>query len=147
MHWTGTTLLLPFLYMVHLINSTCDSVEYIQAWCNTFCGNSVENIQTRFCNPTICYNNGENYKSRLNQEYQEQPALYIQERVDPHSCFASCEKPGPGCESCTNNTYFMCNQSGVCLHPELECDGHPQCHPPEDEVRKNVSKSILKVEK
>ena len=21
----------------------------------------------------------------------------------------------------------------LCLHPELECDGHPQCHPPEDE--------------
>ena len=44
---------------------------------------------------------------------------------DPHMCQASCATPGPGCLACTNPDYFMCEKSGVCLHPQLECDGHP----------------------
>ena len=37
------------------------------------------------------------------------------------------------CDACTNPAYFNCTESGKCLHPELECDGHPQCPHGEDE--------------
>ena len=52
---------------------------------------------------------------------------------DPHSCQASCAHPGPDCLACTNKEYFQCPKSGQCLHPDLVCDGHPQCPEGEDE--------------
>ena len=54
---------------------------------------------------------------------------------DPHFCQMSCKSPGPGCEACSNENYFHCNSSEVhhCIHPELVCDGHPQCPNFEDE--------------
>ena len=53
---------------------------------------------------------------------------------DPHGCWDSCAKPGPGCRACTNESYFHCDLSGLCIHPDLRCDGHPQCHFAEDEA-------------
>ena len=52
---------------------------------------------------------------------------------DPHSCQSSCSDPGPACMACTNSSYFQCPQSGQCVHPDLVCDGHPQCIQGEDE--------------
>ena len=42
-------------------------------------------------------------------------------------CWESCDTPGPGCLACTNQTYFRCPQTNQCLHPNLKCDGIPQC--------------------
>ena len=55
--------------------------------------------------------------------------------MDPHDCEGSCaeEKRGRGCEACTNPEYFHCEHSGVCLHPDLLCDGHQHCQDGEDE--------------
>ena len=52
---------------------------------------------------------------------------------DPHFCQSSCAKPGLNCAACTNEKYFNCSRSGTCLHPDLKCDGHPQCPDNEDE--------------
>ena len=52
---------------------------------------------------------------------------------DPHNCQNSCSSPGPDCISCTNKDYFQCPLSGLCLHPDLRCDGHTQCPFAEDE--------------
>ena len=52
---------------------------------------------------------------------------------DPHGCWDSCSKPGSNCLACTNENYFTCKQSGVCIHEDLRCDGHPQCKHGEDE--------------
>ena len=65
---------------------------------------------------------------------------------DPHRCQESCSSPGPGCKACTNLEYFHCqrNNSQVCLHPELVCDGHPQCDGGEDEHLELCLGSYLK---
>ena len=54
---------------------------------------------------------------------------------DPHNCTGSCAEPGYGCDACSNSEYFFCKKGNlnVCLHPKLECDGHPQCDDTEDE--------------
>ena len=52
---------------------------------------------------------------------------------DPHSCQESCSKPDSDCLACTNQDYFQCPKSGQCVHPDLVCDGHPQCSKGEDE--------------
>ena len=54
---------------------------------------------------------------------------------DPHKCRDSCIKPGLNCQTCTNPAYFSCKKKNVsvCIHPSLECDGHPQCDDAEDE--------------
>ena len=49
------------------------------------------------------------------------------------NCWDSCDNPGPNCTTCTNSTYFHCTYSNHCLHPQLRCDGHPQCEHGEDE--------------
>ena len=54
---------------------------------------------------------------------------------DPHNCSGSCAWPDYGCKACANPEYFHCKKDNVsvCMHPELECDGHPQCDNSEDE--------------
>ena len=52
---------------------------------------------------------------------------------DPHFCQLSCSEPRSDCVACTNKEYFNCTKSGQCVHPELVCDGHPQCSEEEDE--------------
>ena len=54
-------------------------------------------------------------------------------KLDPYSCQSSCSEPGPDCLACTNSSYFQCPISGQCVHPDLFCDGHPQCTEGEDE--------------
>ena len=48
-------------------------------------------------------------------------------------CWESCSNPSPNCTACTNTTFFFCSQSNQCIHPSLQCDGHPQCDFGEDE--------------
>ena len=48
-------------------------------------------------------------------------------------CWESCADRGPKCSACTNTTYFQCPISRQCVHPQLHCDGHPQCEYGEDE--------------
>ena len=63
---------------------------------------------------------------------------------DPHNCQFSCAEPGSDCLACTNSSYFLCDQSGKCIHPSLVCDGHPQCLDRSDEDQcQNNSKSNL----
>ena len=72
----------------------------------------------------------------------------IDEDRDPHDCKSSCQAPGPGCAACTHPEYFPCRarpeallwhdggpdpELEVCLHPQLVCDGVPQCQHGEDE--------------
>ena len=33
----------------------------------------------------------------------------------------------------TGDKFFNCSRSNTCIHPDLECDGHPQCPDNEDE--------------
>ena len=65
---------------------------------------------------------------------------------DPHSCQSSCSVPGPDCLACTNSSYFPCPKSGQCVHPDLVCDGHPQCIEGEDEELSLCYKKYLKIE-
>merc|ERR1712079_888773 len=37
------------------------------------------------------------------------------------------------CAACTNEKYFKCSRSKKCIHPDLKCDGHPQCPDNEEE--------------
>ena len=56
---------------------------------------------------------------------------------DPHNCKSSCSDSsrslGLQCKACTNSEYFNCTSEKICLHPQLVCDGHPQCAGGEDE--------------
>ena len=63
---------------------------------------------------------------------------------DPHFCRLSCEVPGPGCIACENKEYFQCEKSGLCIHPKLRCDGHPQCPGNEDEDYDMCKKDYIK---
>ena len=52
---------------------------------------------------------------------------------DPHFCQESCATPGLDCVACTGEKFFNCSRSNTCIHPDLVCDGHPQCPDNEDE--------------
>ena len=48
-------------------------------------------------------------------------------------CWESCLTPGHNCQACSNTTFYECPKSKQCVHPQLRCDGHPQCEYGEDE--------------
>ena len=66
--------------------------------------------------------------------------------TDPHSCQSSCSVPGPDCLACSNRSYFPCPKSGQCVHPDLQCDGHPQCEEGEDEDLSKCYEKYLKIQ-
>ena len=82
-----------------------------------FCNENYPEIQSDL----ICSNKTE-WLSEQNPSYS-----------DPHSCQSSCSVPGLDCQACSNSSYFLCPKSGQCVHPDLVCDGHPQCVEGEDE--------------
>ena len=97
-------------------------------------------------------------QSLCNEKYPETTLIcanhtqWLSEHVksisDTHFCWESCDVPGPDCLACTNPSYFRCTKSDQCLHPDLECDGHPQCLGGEDEdldicYAKYVEKGII----
>ena len=65
--------------------------------------------------------------------------------TDPHSCQSSCSVPGPDCLACSNSSYFPCPKSGQCVHPDLRCDGHPQCEEGEDEDLSMCHEKFIKL--
>ena len=103
---------------IFTINKTCR--EHLQQYI-TFHDDHFCNLYPWLQNELICKNK--------NQWLSEHDASFS----DPHSCHSSCSNPGPDCVACTNPEYFNCSKSGQCLHPDLECDGHPQCPWGEDE--------------
>ena len=83
---------------------------------------------------------GPTYDAYAHENYYNDSTFYDDdwhsgnESDDPHRCQHSCSNPEVGCSSCTNKEYFHCPLSGLCLHPDLLCDGHPQCPFSEDET-------------
>ena len=68
-----------------------------------------------------------------NKEWTSRWGTTRKDALDPHNCQASCLEPGYGCTACENKKYFNCSSSSKCLHPDLVCDGVPQCPGAEDE--------------
>ena len=101
---------------VHHLNTTCNITNYLALHNQRFC--SQDHMQDKL----IC-TNPEKWMNEVRN-----PII-----ADPHNCQASCLDPGPGCQACTNHEYFHCPSSGLCIHPALHCDGHPQCQNAEDE--------------
>ena len=121
--------------------------------CKMF-SNYLDEYKLLFCTPTYYDEDQQELKSLLMTTYWAENCaediftklreMYREE--DPHSCQESCSSPGPGCQACTNPEYFRCQRSNsqVCLHPELVCDGHPQCDGGEDEHLELCLGSYLK---
>ena len=65
---------------------------------------------------TICTN----LSAWLETTYNDKARL-----VDPHFCQESCATPGLNCVACSGDKFFNCSRSNTCIHPDLECDGHP----------------------
>ena len=92
------------------MNTQCNVTNYIDIHTKLFCDTDDMRNETAVCKDPEAWLNSKN------NHYQ-----------DPHFCQASCDRPGPNCTACTNPSYFICQKSGMCLHPDLVCDGHPQC--------------------
>ena len=129
--------------------STCsdksDQIFYLKD-CRSFL-DYLSEYTYYFCTPS----NSEEYQDWIESGYWIENCANITyfekyKDKDPHKCQESCANPGPGCQACTNPDYFHCqrNNSQVCLHPELLCDGHPQCDGGEDELLELCLGSYLK---
>ena len=102
---------------VHSLHSQCNTKLYLQQYNDLWCGAERDSkLMTR------CAHLHDWFSSQLESLY-----------TDPHSCQHSCLHPDQNCEACTNPDYFTCEESQVCIHPALVCDGHPQCQFGEDE--------------
>ena len=102
---------------IHQLDTYCNSRWGLQIYQNMWCGDGrFSNILTK------CDNLKHWFSTQTSKRF-----------TDPHRCQDSCSQPGPGCKACTNPGYFICEQSQVCIHPALVCDGHPQCEFGEDE--------------
>jgi len=108
---------------IHKIGSKCTIEQHLDIYKRLFCNQNPEARRGEYCD-----------------EIQSDPAGWIskqtdQDNLDPHNCQASCLTPDYGCDACTKRDYFRCPVHGTesCLHPDLECDGQPQCDNAEDE--------------
>ena len=101
------------------VGSSCSVSKYINKYQDLFCSQKSEEEAEA---DEVC-DDPEDWVSE-HPEYE-----------DPHNCYESCSDPGLGCSACSNPEYFQCkrNNISVCLHPQLKCDGHPQCDDAEDE--------------
>ena len=124
---------------IHQVNTTCDGEVYLQIhdtyqefykyyrkYYKRDFERSYKGMIRKYS--TEFYTNYKKYE-KLNKTWLASNPI----KQDPHGCQQSCFEPGPGCTACTNPDYFLCPLSGVCIHPELRCDGHPQCQHGEDE--------------
>ena len=93
-----------------------------------------------FCNSTMKYNVSSELICRNKTKWLEEQDKSFQ---DPHKCQDSCSIPGPDCVACTNPDYFKCSNSLTCLHPDLVCDGHPQCPERDDENLKKCHQHYI----
>ena len=124
---------------IHQVNTTCDGSVYLQVH-DTY--QEFYKYYTKYYKRDFkryYYGMIRNYSTEFYTHYKEYEKLnktWLENnpaKQDPHGCWQSCFEPGPGCAACTNPDYFLCAMSGVCIHPELRCDGHPQCQHGEDE--------------
>lgn len=104
---------------VHIAGQPCPNRTYYldihnSEWCSD---DSVKAL-------TICTNSS---------AWLETTAIDQERLDDPHYCQESCATPGLNCVACTGEKYFKCSRSNTCIHPDLECDGQPQCPDNEDE--------------
>ena len=108
-------------------HTSCDSKTFLQLYSDMWCGEEEAGSEV----VTLC-------KALQLQNLTLEQWFSSQEDdvyKDPHQCQDSCSAPAPGCEACTNtDTHFVCEMSGVCVHKDLVCDGHPQCEFGEDEA-------------
>ena len=98
--------------------------------CRQHLKKQIEFHQENFCN--------DNYPEVKNRQICINKTQWLLEnpsKSDPHNCQSSCANSSIGldCVACSNSSYFSCFKSGHCIHPELVCDGHPQCPNGEDE--------------
>ena len=134
---------------IHKSGTNCTIDQHLDIYKSLFCNDSNTEVlreegrcQTIQNDPTgwisILLGLGDKLKDKsnknLNEKYDEK-RKELEGILDPHNCQASCQTPDYGCEACTNSAYFNCPVNGEphCLHPDLECDGHPQCDNAEDE--------------
>ena len=130
-----------FSDQVHVVGSQCIAETYTEEWCRQFCpedqywnkygigsriftNGGLQILRGKDCN--ICKN--------VAGWLSEQNSSAI---LDPHNCQKSCGNPSYNCTACTNPDYrFQCNINKVlhCIHPELLCNGHPDCDQAEDEM-------------
>ena len=120
-----------------------DQVFNSSLTCRQHLQQNIDLYTQRFCN--------ENYS-----DYQSEPICLSSNKyellsgkdksyTDPHSCQSSCSVPSPDCLACSNSSYFPCHKSGQCVHPDLKCDGHPQCKSGEDEELSMCKDKFLKM--
>ena len=107
-------------------NLKCDASSNIYKYQELFCTEEM----IKYDDKNLC--NDQVMMLYLMSKYGSEDWL---DYSDPHNCTGSCAEPGPGCDTCTNSEYFHCkrNNVSVCMHPDLECDGHPHCDDAEDE--------------
>ena len=103
---------------IFLTESTCNTKKYTEMYLSFFCSNA---------SGTEC--------STIQMLIKKANETQNMKTLDPHNCRASCMTPGPDCKACTNPEYKICtrNNTEVCLHPQLVCDGHQHCDGGEDE--------------
>ena len=126
-----------------VFNSSLTCKEHLQHYIDfhtqMFCNENYPSVQSEL----ICTNKSQwLYEMVLyGNKYNSEPNSY----TDPHSCQSSCLDPGIDCKACSNASYFLCPQSGQCVHPDLVCDGHPQCIQGEDEDISKCYERYLKM--
>ena len=99
------------------IGAECNNVQtHFDAHCEHFCKDKQNcSIEACLSKSMPCPMDFTNHSTRYND------------------CGISCAEPGFNCISCTHKDYFNCTKSGVCVHKDLLCDGHPACEHGEDE--------------
>ena len=122
----------PYSDYVTIVTSCTDHSDQIFE-VNQTCGQHLQG-HLDFHNESFCNENYPDVNSSLictdiSQWLSEQDSPLS----DPYNCQSSCAEPDPDCLACTNSSYFLCDQSGQCIHPSLVCDGHPQCDDGSDE--------------
>ena len=106
--------------LIFFSNKPCPSRKLrLQIYVDTFCNDDSKFKFIKQCKYSV-------------QWFKEKEEAVCQDGCFEY-CWESCADPGPDCEACTNNEYFLCEHSTMCIHKDLECDGHPQCLNGEDE--------------
>ena len=108
-----------FSDQIFQVNAICNITNYVNKYKDLFCSKMSNTSSDKLCEDSESW-----ISVHIDPGY-----------ADPHNCYGSCSDPGLGCTACSNPKYFKCkrNNMKVCLHPQLKCDGHPQCDQAEDE--------------
>ena len=128
---------------IHLLEGNCSIDAHVSSYIENFCTENSTYQRGIYCQEVLEDTNSwilrqiEIYKDLLNDTGSDDWDIRKAEaQLDPHNCQASCAEPGYGCQACTHPDYsFQCKVNDLlhCLHPQLVCDGHPQCDDAEDE--------------